>query len=1300
MPVYDDEKVANGADSASDDELRRLTGIGKDEEDAMDREAHNGAADDIAEKGGLFNAADTASPMGRLKQAGNFMWGSKKRKAATTGVGLGVGGLGVSLVMLFMSLVPLKIESIVSNLENRYGAAGNMALQKETDSMFKDYLKKYVIGNLGRKGCRSTVDSSCVSLVTGDGPIAKMYKGWRKDKLTEKMATKYGFTLAKSGNTYYINTNGRKFDFKDKASLEAVMSDNGTTKGTRAEIEQIMATKFKEGTLWDRMYARFRVAPKVNAEFGTRHCVNACRQINQFTDTVAVKKMAAKGYILDRVLTPLSLNYSFILQCALMGEGECNVKDLRDAAPGDTNVETDANKGMQKRLGEYASRFTDEKLADLVGKANKLGEDGMTKFLVGEVTRKLVEIGGGDGARAEATAAKAVDPITWALIAAQLAEAGRNIGPILKYMTYSANAAAAAQLFTTYQTVASETKSGQIDAAQLGSFNNALDTSLDTSDTSSIADANKALKGTGTTASSATQTPYYQSIMGSPGTQVSLLGGTDTAYAASTSNSSSGYGCDEDGGAPVPTGQTVCSVEKLDRGTDMAGFIETMSGWYNTYLNYVPGANQILGVLNFVNKGINWGVDKIFTAFSKAVKITCKIPGIHSKCESAKAAMTAVAGKALDFVLKFLINSPFIHLSGGRLFDMIGAGASVVYNKTAQENLGAPHVSDATAASIQTAYLSQQQAEFDHRSVFARMFSTDTPYSLISRVAVSLPGNLTTTGYTMASSLSHNPLSVFGNAFASLFTVHRTFAAANAATVNPFGIPQAAYLPSEIPSNPQQFWDQNCKQGPDGWWTESAPAGQQLDISQWLNKKDSSGHYVNVEQDSDTGQTYYKHANPCLLILASVQAAGGKSDPSLLPEDALATTGTSGGGQLRVATFNVEGQPHTPGTWQQRADKAISAIEHNQPDIVGFQEFEQDQPKYFLSRLAGYGSYGGSPNTIIWNKDKYTLESSGMQPNLVYFCPAGSNTPNKLQAPYIKLRDNATGQEFYVMNTHDPANSSNDHCSDPSKNRYIDANEHVKFIKQLSQDGLPIIFTGDFNSRYDLKKGGNGSPYQGKAENLTYCIFTKSGVLNDAYDAYSNRAVNCPNKTPPGAGGGIDHVYLSKDITVNGYTSVTPPSDGSDHPVLFYDLTFPGGGGGTGGTTAGQPGSDFVGPDGFSSGWCTDYVNYILLRHAPTYHGGSYPDGKDWAQWLHNTYGYTKNHTPAIHAVVSFPGPPYGHVTGRYAGHVALVAQINKDGSIIVEESNFLKSMHYGTHEVSASEAKTLWYAHTDKGWH
>jgi hypothetical protein len=54
VAVYDDQKTESEAE-----QLRRITGIGADEEQAMDREAHNGATEDIADQEGLYKPGST-----------------------------------------------------------------------------------------------------------------------------------------------------------------------------------------------------------------------------------------------------------------------------------------------------------------------------------------------------------------------------------------------------------------------------------------------------------------------------------------------------------------------------------------------------------------------------------------------------------------------------------------------------------------------------------------------------------------------------------------------------------------------------------------------------------------------------------------------------------------------------------------------------------------------------------------------------------------------------------------------------------------------------------------------------------------------------------------------------------------------------------------------------------------------------------------------------------------------------------------------------------------------------------------
>lgn len=72
------------------DELRKITGIGADEESAMDREAHNGAAEDIAEKNDLDNRAGDEIPFNT--EANGRVYITKKQGIIGGIIGLLVGG--------------------------------------------------------------------------------------------------------------------------------------------------------------------------------------------------------------------------------------------------------------------------------------------------------------------------------------------------------------------------------------------------------------------------------------------------------------------------------------------------------------------------------------------------------------------------------------------------------------------------------------------------------------------------------------------------------------------------------------------------------------------------------------------------------------------------------------------------------------------------------------------------------------------------------------------------------------------------------------------------------------------------------------------------------------------------------------------------------------------------------------------------------------------------------------------------------------------------------------------------------
>jgi hypothetical protein len=66
--LFKDDEEEQTSGTPSDDELRHLTGIGSDEEEAMEREANNGAAEDIGARENSPEAPD-ASPFDSASKA-------------------------------------------------------------------------------------------------------------------------------------------------------------------------------------------------------------------------------------------------------------------------------------------------------------------------------------------------------------------------------------------------------------------------------------------------------------------------------------------------------------------------------------------------------------------------------------------------------------------------------------------------------------------------------------------------------------------------------------------------------------------------------------------------------------------------------------------------------------------------------------------------------------------------------------------------------------------------------------------------------------------------------------------------------------------------------------------------------------------------------------------------------------------------------------------------------------------------------------------------------------------------------
>lgn len=174
---------------------------------------------------------------------------------------------------------------------------------------------------------------------------------------------------------------------------------------------------------------------------------------------------------------------------------------------------------------------------------------------------------------------------------------------------------------------------------------------------------------------------------------------------------------------------------------------------------------------------------------------------------------------------------------------------------------------------------------------------------------------------------------------------------------------------------------------------------------------------------------------------------------------------------LKIMTFNLRGSffgEHLDGVniWQNRADLNLRTIRKYDADLIGFQEYQRGNQKFYDPRLTDYAyemglvtvddSEFGMWNPIYWKADRFSLLDSGG----FYL----SKTPDVYSshwdamlvraANWVRLHDNHTDETFVFCNHH------LDHIGEESRV------EGAKIIvERLSSMTEPVIVVADFNSR-------------------------------------------------------------------------------------------------------------------------------------------------------------------------------------------------------------------------------------------
>jgi endonuclease/exonuclease/phosphatase family metal-dependent hydrolase len=269
---------------------------------------------------------------------------------------------------------------------------------------------------------------------------------------------------------------------------------------------------------------------------------------------------------------------------------------------------------------------------------------------------------------------------------------------------------------------------------------------------------------------------------------------------------------------------------------------------------------------------------------------------------------------------------------------------------------------------------------------------------------------------------------------------------------------------------------------------------------------------------------------------------------------------------LRIVTYNIRragSEKNQENLWDNRKHLTLSLINAMHPDVIGFQEVVKNQLDDLRSNMPQYSFFGDSrkafiegnrqrwvmkhpnaldeANPIAYNKERLSLLSSGT----FGINPGGTLLPRI--CTFGKFKDQQTGKEFYVYNTH---------LSNTEKGffrRLISGNASHARKKQIeiimahvkrNTGNLPVVFMGDLNTRIKGRKKqrmftGNGFEY---AKNIAKIV---SGPV-ETRTGWNNSELKI-----------IDHIYIkAPNAVVEKYEVVKSPENvfPSDHRPVMIDV--------------------------------------------------------------------------------------------------------------------------------------------------
>ncbi|MBP5349800.1 MAG: hypothetical protein J6Z13_05570 [Clostridia bacterium] len=276
-------------------------------------------------------------------------------------------------------------------------------------------------------------------------------------------------------------------------------------------------------------------------------------------------------------------------------------------------------------------------------------------------------------------------------------------------------------------------------------------------------------------------------------------------------------------------------------------------------------------------------------------------------------------------------------------------------------------------------------------------------------------------------------------------------------------------------------------------------------------------------------------------------------------------------GSFTVMSYNIEVYGHGGPGWNGRdPEMAMQTVRSASPDIVGFQEADDNWNGYFsaltsngYTRLKGDAATDGSERVEIFYKtDKFTKVSEG---TYKYKSVASSlgvpNTESVSQSVdthgrifhYAVLREIATGKKILFINTHLHYGGTGEGHEEDDKMRRYEIRTLLAWIEEQNIDCDCTVIVGDMNSAYS---GGQGK--------VNMALFTDAGyeITRDSAKVKGDTGGTLANSRTTRQHYVFDYVMTQGSATAMSYTAIDNRIDNggttypSDHLPVMATILF------------------------------------------------------------------------------------------------------------------------------------------------